>query len=168
MRRRLGELTEIETERNTEGRYTLDDVRGISTQKVFTDTKADMNGVSLRPYIIVRPGAFAYVPDTSRRGDKISLAYNNTEATYLVSSISVVFRVKRPDLLMPEYLFMYFCRPEFDRYARFYSWGTAREAFSWEEMCRIEIDLPPIEIQRKYVAVYSAMTANLRAFERGT
>ena len=164
---RLGELIQSENERNTEGTYTLDDVRGISTQKIFTDTKADMAGVSLNPYIIVRPGMFAYVPDTSRRGDKISLAYNDTDNVYLVSSISVVFSVKRNDLLLPEYLFMYFNRSEFDRYARFHSWGTAREAFSWDDMCNVKIPVPPTEIQRKYAGVYTAMTEHQRNLSRG-
>ncbi|MBQ9388894.1 MAG: restriction endonuclease subunit S, partial [Synergistaceae bacterium] len=92
---------------------------------------------------------------------------NKTDNTYLVSSISVVFRVKRNDILLSDYLFMYFNRSEFDRYARFNSWGSARETFSWEDMCDIDIDLPTIDIQRKYVRIYLAMTENQRAYERG-
>ncbi len=164
---RLGELIESENERNTEGTYTLDDVRGISIQKNFIETKADMSGVSLNPYIIVRPGAFAYCPDTSRNGDKISLAYNDTDNVYLVSPIYNVFSIKRNDLLLPEYLFMYFNRPEFDRYTRFHSWGSARENFNWDDMCNVKIPVPPIEIQRKYAGVYTAMTEHQRNLSRG-
>ena len=164
---RLGELIQSENERNTEGTYTLDDVRGISIQKNFIETKADMAGVSLSPYIIVRPGAFAYVPVTSRNGGKITIARNDTDNTYIVSASYIVFSVKRNDLLLPEYLFMYFNRPEFDRYARFHSWGSAREAFSFEEMCDVKIDVPPIEIQRKYAGVYTAMTEHQRNLSRG-
>ena len=167
VRYRLGELIEAETERNTAGRYTLDDVRGISIQKIFIETKADMSGVSLSPYILVKPESFAYVPVTSRNGGKITIARNDTDKTYIVSTSYVVFRVKRQDILLPEYLFMYFNRSEFDRYARFHSWGSAREAFSWEEMCDVVIPLPPVEIQCKYVAVYLAVKEQQRVCERG-
>lgn len=111
------------------------------------------------------PKAFAYVPDTSRRGDKVSLAYNTSNETYLVSSISVVFFVRDNSDLLPDYLYMYFNRPEFDRYARYNSWGSARETFSWEEMCDIDIELPDIAIQQKYVDIYNAMLENQRCYE---
>lgn len=126
-----------------------------------------MEGVSLTSYKLMPPHYFAYVPDTSRRGDKISLALNTTAETFLVSSISVVFSVSRSDILLTDYLFMYFNRPEFDRYARFNSWGSARETFDWSEMCDIDIELPPIEIQQKYVDIYNAMLANQRDYENG-
>ena len=164
---RLGELIQIEDERNTEGKYTLDDVRGISIQKIFIGTKADMTDVSLSPYIIVRPGAFAYVPVTSRNGEKITIARNDTNDTYIVSTSYIVFSIKRTDILLPEYLFMYFSRSEFDRYARFNSWGSAREAFNWEDMCNVNIPVPPMDIQRKYVRVYEAMTENQRVYSHG-
>ncbi|MCD3464312.1 restriction endonuclease subunit S [Streptococcus equi subsp. zooepidemicus] len=90
----------------------------------------------------------------------MSLSYNSSDDEYLVSSISTVFRVKEPELLSSEFLFMYFNRPEFDRFARYNSWGSARETFSWDDMCDIEIDLPPLHIQEKYVAIYKAMLAN--------
>lgn len=164
---RLGELIQIEDARNSDGQYTLDDVKGISIQKVFIETKADMEGVSLAPYILVKPSFFAYVTVTSRNGEKITLAYNDTNDTYIVSSSYVVFSILRRDLLDPEYLFMYFNRPEFDRYARFNSWGSARETFSWEDMCDISIELPDLLIQQKYVDVYKAMVANQKSYERG-
>ena len=166
-RYKLGELIQIEDERNTNGVFTLDDVRGISIQKVFIETKADMEGVSLEPYILVKPDRFAYVTVTSRNGGKITIAHNDTDDTYIVSTSYIVFRVKRNDILLSDYLFMYFNRSEFDRYARFNSWGSARETFNWEDMCDIEMYLPPIEIQRKYVRIYKAMTENQRFYERG-
>lgn len=140
---------------------------GLSTQKMMISTKADLTGVSLTSYKLMPPNSFAYVPDTSRRGDKMSLAYNSTENTYLVSSISVVFAISKPDELSSDYLFIYFNRPEFDRYARFNSWGSAREMFSWDDMCDIDIDLPPLPIQQKYADVYNAMLANQKAYETG-
>ena len=153
--------------RNTDDKYGEDDVVGISTQKMMIHTKADLMGVKLTSYKLVPPRHFAYVSDTSRRGDKMSLCYNSTKSTYIVSSISTVFYVSDEEKLNPEYLFMYFNRPEFDRYSRFNSWGSARETFSWEDMCDIDIDLPSIEIQQKYVDVYNAMLANQKSYERG-
>ncbi len=153
--------------RNADDRYGEDSVVGLSTQKQIIRTKADLEGVKLTSYKVFAPKTFAYVPDTSRRGDKMSLAYNSTEETFLVSSISTVFRVSKTDLLLPEYLFMYFNRPEFDRYARFNSWGSARETFSWDEMCDIDIDLPEVKVQKKYVDIYSAMLSNQQSYERG-
>jgi type I restriction enzyme S subunit len=164
---KLGKYITLSDLRNTDNLYTEDAVVGLSTQKMMINTKADLMGVSLTSYKLMPPGSFAYVPDTSRRGDKMSLAFNSTQNTYLVSSISVVFSVNKPDKLNSEYLFMYFNRPEFDRYSRFNSWGSAREAFSWDDMCDIEIELPPLPIQQKYVDVYNAMLANQRAYETG-
>ena len=164
---KLGELIQLEDERNSQGLYSLKDVKGLSIQKIFIETKADMQGVSLTPYILVKPDSFAYVTVTSRNGEKITLAHNATENTYIVSSSYVVFSIKRSDLLLSDYLFMYFNRPEFDRYSRFNSWGSARETFSWEDFCDIEIDLPPLPTQQKYVDIYNAMLANQQSYERG-
>ena len=162
----LGKYIETYDERN-ENRLGADSVVGISTGKEFIETKAKLDGVSLKSYKVVPPKYFAYVADTSRRGEKISLSYNSSDDEYLVSSISTVFRVKEPELLSSEFLFMYFNRPEFDRFARYNSWGSARETFSWNDMCDIEIDLPPLHIQEKYVAIYKAMLANQKVYENG-
>lgn len=164
---KLGTYIEPFDERNSDGDYGPDSVVGLSTQKEIIKTKANLQGVSLDSYKLFPPDSFAFVPDTSRRGDKMSLAFNRTEETYLVSSISVVFKIKDIQKLDSTYLYIYFNRPEFDRYARFNSWGSAREAFSWEDMCDIDIDLPPIEIQQKYVDIYNSMLANQQCYERG-
>lgn len=164
---KLGQLIQPEDERNSDNKYTLDDVKGISIQKIFIETKADMQDVSLTPYILVKPDFFAYVTVTSRNGGKITLAHNDTENTYIVSSSYVVFSIKRTDLLNSDYLFMYFNRPEFDRYARFNSWGSARETFDWDTMCDIDIELPDLPTQQKYVDIYKAMVANQQSYERG-
>ena len=162
---KLGELIELCDERNSDNKYKLSDVKGISTEKAFIDTKANMDGVSLESYKVVNPREFSYVSDTSRRGDKIALAFNNSNKAVLVSSIYTTFKCNRNDLLIPEFLFMFFNRPEFDRYARFNSWGSARETFSWEDFCDIDITLPFIEQQRKYVDVYLALQSNLAAYQ---
>lgn len=164
---KLGELIEYSNNRNDELEYTLDNVKGISIQKIFIETKANMQDVSLLPYKLVKPNNFAYVTVTSRNGEKITLAHNVTENTYIVSSSYEVFGVKDYDLLLPDYLFMYFNRLEFDRFSRFNSWGSARETFDWNEFCDMEIELPPISIQQKYVDVYNAMLENQKNYERG-
>ena len=162
---KLGELIELCDERNSDNQYKLSDVKGISIKKEFIETKADMAGVSLLPYILVEPNSFAYVTVTSRNGEKITLAHNTSNKTYIVSSSYIVFKVNRPDIILSDYLFMFFNRPEFDRYARFNSWGSARETFSWEDFCDIDITLPPIEQQRKYVDVYLALQNNLAVYQ---
>ena len=162
---KLGELISLCDERNSDNIYTLSDVKGISIKKEFIETKADMAGVSLSPYILVRPDSFAYVTVTSRNGEKITLAHNTSEDTYIVSSSYIVFKVNRPEVISSDYLFIFFNRPEFDRYARFNSWGSARETFSWEDFCDLDITLPSIEQQRKYVDVYLALQNNLAAYQ---
>ena len=162
---KLGDLIELCDERNTLDEFTLEQVRGISTDKNFIVTKANMDGVSLTSYKLVKPFVFVYVADTSRRGDKIALALNSSQKTLLVSSIYTAFSIKDVHLMMPEYLFIYFNRPEFDRYSRFNSWGSARETFSWDDFCDIDILLPSIEIQKKYVALYQTACDNLKAYE---
>lgn len=153
----LGEYIEQCDERNSDGKYTLDDVRGISIQKNLIFTKADMKDVSLTPYKLLKPREFSYVTVTSRNGGKISLAINDTEQTYIVSSSYVNFRCKNIEELLPEYLYLILSRSEFDRYSRFNSWGSARETFDWEEMCRVIIPLPPIEVQRSIVNLYNCL-----------
>lgn len=153
--------------RNSDDKYGEESVVGISTQKMMIHTKADLMDVKLTSYKLLPPNHFAYVSDTSRRGDKMSLCFNNTTETYLVSSISTIFYVSDSEHLNSDYLFMYFNRPEFDRFARFNSWGSARETFSWEDFCDIDIDLPPLSIQQKYVDVYNSMLVNQKSYERG-
>jgi len=150
----IGPYIKESNERNTEGLYGEESVRGLATSKGMIDTKANLEGVSLNSYKLVQPDEIAYVPDTSRRGDKVSLGLNDTDKTFLVSSISCVFKSKDKNTLLSDYLYLWFCRPEFDRYARFNSWGSAREAFTFEDMKRTEVPLPPIDVQRAIVNIY--------------
>ena len=153
---KIGPYLYICDEKNSNLDFNIDSVKGISTGKTFIDTKANLNGVSLASYKIVKKNEFAYVADTSRRGDKIALAYNDSENAYLVSSAYTVFRVECKDIVLPEYLFMYFNRSEFDRYSRFNSWGSAREVFSWEDMCDVSIPIPQMEVQESISNIYKA------------
>ena len=154
---RLGDYIEQCDERNHNNQYSIETIKGISTNKLFIDTKANLDGVPLQSYKLVSPRYFAYVPDTSRRGDKVALAFNNSGDTCLISSIYCVFKVAKPIELVPEYLYLFFLRPEFDRYARYNSWGSAREVFSWEDMCNIAIPLPSVAEQQKVVNVWRAL-----------
>ena len=168
-RYKLGQLTEQCVDKNEDNLYGSDSVVRISVNKELAPTKANLKDVSLKNFIVVKPKSFVYAADTSRRGDKISLAYNSSSETYLASNFHIVFRLNDfgREQLLEEYLFMYFNRSEFDRYARMHSWGSARERFYYSDMSDVEIELPPIEVQRKYVAIYEAMLANQRAYEKG-
>ena len=153
----LGEYIDVCNERNDEQKYTLEHVRGISINKSLIYTKANMEGVVLTPYKLLKPKEFSYVTVTSRNGQKISLAMNKSDDIYLVSSSYEVFRSKDFNILLPEYIFLLLSRSEFDRYSRFNSWGSARETFDWEELCRVKIPLSPIEIQESIVNIYKCL-----------
>ena len=163
---KLGTFISVCEEKNEKLQYGIDDVKGVSIEKKFIDTKANMEGVSLRPYAVIKPDEFAYVTVTSRNGGKISLAHNNTQNTYICSSSYVVFTITDTDTLLPSYFAMLFRRSEFDRYARFHSWGSARETFDWEEMCDVEIPVPPIEIQQDIVNIYEVHLARKEIDEK--
>lgn len=163
---KLGTFISVCEEKNEKLQYGIDDVKGVSIEKKFIDTKANMEGVSLRPYAVIKPDEFAYVTVTSRNGGKISLAHNNTQNTYICSSSYVVFTITDTDTLLPSYFAMLFRRSEFDRYARFHSWGSARETFDWEEMCDVEIPVPPIEIQQDIVNIYEVYLARKEIDEK--
>ena len=137
------------------GNLKLDSVRGIATSKEIINTKANMEGVSLENYKVVEPGMIAFISDTSRRADKMSLALNQSCENYLVSSISTVIQTDNTKLL-PKYLYLFFCRTEFDRYARFHSWGSARETFSLDDMKEVRMPLPSIDVQKAIVGIYEA------------
>lgn len=143
----------ILSDRRNDLNLSVDFVRGLATSKEMIETKADMDGVKLDNYKLVLPGQIAYVSDTSRRADKISLGYNNTKEPVLVSSISIVFGTDEV-CLSSNYLMLFLTRGEFDRYARFNSWGSARETFSWDEMKNIKIPIPSINVQKSIAELY--------------
>lgn len=140
-------------ERNDAG-LSLEAVRGLATSKEMIPTKADMHGVSLKNYKVVKPRQIAYVPDTSRRGDKVSLGFNDSDEDVLVSSISVVFGTDH-DYLLPEYLMLFLTRSEFDRYARYNSWGSARETFTFDDLGEMKIPIPSIGIQQSISQIFA-------------
>ena len=139
---------------------------GVSISKEFMPSIANTIGTDMCSYKVVEPRQFVYIADTSRRGDKIAIALLENNDKVIVSSIYTVFEVKDKQKLLPEYLMMWFRRPEFDRYARFKSHGSAREIFSWEEMCDVELPIPSIEQQQKMVSEYEAVTRRIRLNEQ--
>lgn len=162
---KIGEFIEQYDKRNSDNRLKLNSVKGISTEKSFIDTKADMNGVSLTSYKVVETSTFVYVPDTSRRGDKMAIALNRDREPILVSSIYTTFKSKDTSKLLPEYLFMFFDRSEFNRYARFNSWGSAREVFTMDDMNDVEIPIPDISVQREIVNIHKCYIERQRIAE---
>ncbi len=159
----LGDYIQQSDERNTD--LEIDFLQGVSTSKVLIDLKANTTGVSFHNYKIVRNGQFIYVADTSRRGDKIALAMNSADDC-IVSAIYTVFEVNNTDELLPEYLYLFYQRTEFDRYARFNSWGSARETFDWAEMCNVKLPIPDIKIQEAIVTTYHTLETRKRINEQ--
>lgn len=163
---KLGNYIELSDARNTDNLYTAADVRGISIDKKFIPTKAKVTGGSLHSYFLIRAGDFAFNTATSRNGEKISLAYNDSDKTFICSTLYAIFRIRDLEKLLPQYLMLFFNRSEFDRYARFHSWGSAREIFSRKEMCAVEIPIPDLKIQRSIAAVYEVLRTRQKILER--
>lgn len=153
----IGNYIEESNERNNDDTYRLKDVCGISIEKKMIDTKANMDGVSLKPYKVFKPSEFCFVPITSRNENKITLSMNYEEQAHIVSSSYVVFDIKKKNKLIPSFLYLMLSRSEFDRYARFNSWGSAREAFSFDDMKRVRIPLPPLSVQQAIVNIYNCV-----------
>jgi type I restriction enzyme, S subunit len=130
---------------------------GLSIQKKFIPSIANTIGTDMSTYRIIERNQFAYGPVTSRNGDKITIALFNDFDKALISQAYVPFEVKDRKELDPEYLMMWFRRPEFDRYARFKSHGSAREIFDWEEMCNTLLPIPHIDKQREIVKEYNTI-----------
>lgn len=130
---------------------------GVSTQKVFIESIANTVGTDFRTYRLIKRGQFAYVPDTSRRGDKIGIALLDHVDEGMISQAYTVFEVVDENKLLSEYLMMWFRRPEFDRYARYMSYGSVREIFSWEDLCEVELPIPHIDKQREIVKEYNTI-----------
>lgn len=136
-------------ERNTDLNIKLS--QGIANTKVFQSPKqVALNSKSDK---IVRTGQFGYNRATTRNGEKISIAYR-LGADCTVSSAYCVFKITHEEILDPYFLWMWVARPEFDRYARYMSKGSAHEFFEFDEMCRVKIPLPPIEVQQAIVNIY--------------
>ena len=154
--RLLGEFIRQVDVRNDAGKE--DNLLGVSVQKHFIPSIANTVGTDFTKYKVVKKRQFTYIPDTSRRGEKIAIALLEDYDEGLVSNVYTVFEVIDENQLLPEYLMLWFSRPEFDRYARFKSHGSVREIMDWEEMCKVELPVPTIETQRNIVKAYKTIT----------
>ena len=151
---RLGDYIEQCDKRNTDLRYDISDVMGMTITKEIISTKANLEGNDLSKFKIVDPGEFVFNPRT--HGKRIGLGLNNTNKAFLISWNNIAFRIAYKDKLLPNYLYLYFNRDEWDRYACFNSWGSSTEVFTWNELCRMEIPLPSVAEQQKVVNVWRA------------
>ena len=154
--KQLGQFIRQVDVRNSEGKE--ENLLGVSVQKQFIQSIANTVGTDFTKYKVVKKGQFTYIPDTSRRGDKIAIALLEDYEEGLVSNVYTVFEIIDEKQLIPEYLMLWFSRPEFDRYARFKSHGSVREIFDWNELCMVELPVPDIEKQRKIVKAYKTIT----------
>jgi len=165
----LGKYIELRQNTNDDLIYNSEDVRGVNNLKMLMPTKADINGRDLTKFQIVYPGEFVFNHRTSRNGSKFSIAYNNGNKPVICTEDYVVFRIKEDskNYLLAEWLYMFFNRPEFDRYVITNSWGSSTEFYNWEDICAVRLNLPSLSVQQKYVDIYNAMVANQQAYERG-
>ncbi|MGN1442320.1 MAG: restriction endonuclease subunit S [Acutalibacteraceae bacterium] len=166
---KLGNFIELREVKNTALSFGIDDVRGVNNLKQLMTTKADLNGRDLSKFQIVYPGEFVFNHRTSRNGSKFSIAYNDGDKPVICTEDYVVFRIKESakQLFNEEWLYMYFNRSEFDRYVITNSWGSSTEFYNWEDICAVELVIPPFRTQQKYVDIYNAMVANQQSYERG-
>ena len=157
--KQLGQFIRQVDVRNSEGKE--ENLLGVSVQKKFIPSIANTVGTDFNKYKVVKKGQFTYIPDTSRRGDKIGIALLEDYEEGLVSNVYTVFEIIDEKQLIPEYLMLWFSRPEFDRYARFKSHGSVREVMDWDEMCKVELPVPPYEKQKEIVDGYKAITERI-------
>lgn len=157
--KRLGDYIREVNVRNRELEVT--DLLGLSVNKDFIPSIANTIGTDMSTYKIVKRRQFVYIADTSRRGDKIAISLLRDYDNAIVSQAYTVFEIIDHEQLLPEYLMMWFRRPEFDRYARFHSHGSAREVFDWEELCDVMLPIPSITRQREIVAEYETLTRRI-------
>ena len=148
---KIGQYIERHDVRN--GPNGTKNVMGISTSKCFREPTSKVNKDELANYKVCRPRQIGFV-QTTHNEKVFTYAFNNTNEDIVVSSVNEVFSTQE-DKLYPEYLCMFFNRTEFDRYARFHSWGSARETFTWNDLIEVEIPIPDIEIQKSIANVYS-------------
>ena len=160
---RIGEYIVRNNDRNTNG--TISKVLGLSTQKQFRVPNSRVNTEDLYNYKIVHPNAFAFVPTTDT-WKVLAFGLNTLGEDIVVSPIYEVFSVLDESILYPAFLSMYLNRAEFDRYARYHSWGSARENFTYEDMCEVRMPIPPIEVQKSIVAIYDVYNRRKQYAER--
>lgn len=161
-KRKIGNLIQEFTKRNSN----RDDIpfTGINIDKEFMPSHADTNEIDSSKYKIVSKNDFVFSGMQTGRDNCIRIGMYDKDDLIQVSPAYQTFKVTSKDIL-PHFLFMYFKSKEKDRYGAFLSDGSIRSNLDWDAFCDIELDLPPVEIQRKYVAIYEGLLANLHSYE---
>ena len=164
----LGQYIEMVSRTNSDLKYGIEDVRGCSNTKQMMQTRANLIGRTYEKFIVLRPQEFVFNRRTTRNGEKIGMAYNNTDREYIFTNDYVAFRVKQEylDKLLPDYLYMFFCRADFDRYARYKSTGSATEFFNWEDMCAVPFEIPPMDFQQLVVNAYKVLNERIESKQK--
>jgi type I restriction enzyme S subunit len=152
----IGGYIEQTEEYNSKLKYGKNDVMGMTITKEIISTKANIDETSFEKYIIVKPQHFIYNPRT--HGKKIGLGYNNIGKTFIITWNNIAFKIKEQTekTILPEFLYLFFKRDEWDRWACFNSWGSSTEVFAWEDLCETKIPIPNIEIQQAIVKIFNA------------
>lgn len=166
MKYKLGELIESYAQSCNIADLTVNDVSGINRDKEFFSPTKQV-GTDTSKYKIVPPNYFACNLMHVGRDVVLPISLNTTDENKIVSPAYTIFKIKNESKLLAEYLFMWLKSDEKDRFFWLYTDSSVRDGLAWEDLCNIELDLPPLAIQQKYVAVYQAMLANQQAYEQG-
>lgn len=161
---KLGDLIELIDERNSDG---IRNFYGVNINKEFMPTVADTSTLNEKKYKVVRKNRFVFSGMQTGRDECIRLAFHQKDEPIIVSPAYFTFEVTATDKILPEYFFMIFQSKEKDRLGWFLSDSSVRANLEWKTFCGMEIQFPPIEIQKKFVAVYNSMLANQKSYERG-
>ena len=166
MRYRMGDLVELVTETNSDLKYGLDDIVGVTLEKQMIPTIANLTQTNLDDFIIVHPKDFVYNPRT--HGKKIGLGFNTTDSCFISTWNNNTFRVKPNmlDTIIPEYLYMHFLRERWDKEACFNAWGSSTVVLLWSSFCDMKINVPPISEQRKIVHDYQVITDRIELLRK--
>lgn len=161
---KIGDLIEIVDERNNLG---IKEFYGININKEFMPTAADTTGLDEKKYKVVRKNRFVYSGMQTGRDKCIRIGLYMDDKNIIVSPAYTTFEIIREDVVLPEYFFIKFISKEKDRLGWFYSDSSVRSNLDWDRFCDIKLDLPNIEIQKKYVAIYKSMLENQKSYEQG-
>ncbi|MEI3533014.1 MAG: restriction endonuclease subunit S [Bacilli bacterium] len=164
---KLGDLIERVYRENVLNKFSINDVRGINNKKELIKTKADVSDRDFSRFSIVLPNEFVFNHRTSRNGGKFSISYNYENNPIIVTEDYVVFKIKDLNRIMVEWLYMFFNRSEFDRFVITNSWGSSTEFYNWEDICDVEINLPDLATQRKFVKLYLSLLENQKPYKCG-
>ncbi|HHD79579.1 MAG TPA: restriction endonuclease subunit S, partial [Epsilonproteobacteria bacterium] len=159
----LGEYIEKTVDKNTDD--SIKELIGISERKEFRVPSGKVNRNNLTNHLIVRTNEFGYIPRMNTF-KPLAVALSHFDYPVLISASYISFKIKKPKELLPEFLFLFFKRTEFDRYAYFNAWSSTRETFDWENMCEVKLPVPSIEKQKAIVTIYHTLETRKKINEQ--